>query len=337
MKTSVVVTVYNLERYIEATLECALRQAAGNEIIVVDDASSDASAAILAKFASRVTIVRNDVNLGVLRSTVAGLRRATGDIVCFLDGDDIWKDEKVTRVAQLFEHDPSLAMVSHDYSFIDGEGTLLLKDDPSQRVLRRLAAKGNRGDVTEAMRGSILEYRGHVWLGSAYAIRRDAFDLAEFERWISSLGRPDLVYQDHPLATFLVLTASGGLSYIDEKLLLYRVHAANYSAGIANLARARALARKGWETRAATRDLILKYAPSRQQAVAIQSAALREFDFLNAIYGGNMGEALRGYAACTRDRWSLKQAAKEALRFGAIAALGPDRFFALKSQVPRAR
>ena len=98
MKTSVLVTVYNLERYVDSALASALAQEGTCEIIVVDDASVDGSPAALARYGDSITVIRNHRNLGVLRSTIAGLRRARGDIVCFLDGDDIWAPEKVKSV-----------------------------------------------------------------------------------------------------------------------------------------------------------------------------------------------------------------------------------------------
>ena len=337
MQASVVITVYNLEKYVAEAVESALAQRGVGEVIVIDDASTDGSAATLARFGDAITVVRNASNLGVLRSTVVGVRRARCEVVCFLDGDDIWADGKVASVLERFAAEPAAVLVSHDYRFVDSRRHSLRENDPSQLVAKALLAAGDRAALSAAMRASILEYRGHVWLGSAFAIRRGALDLDAFAQWVEALEAPGLVYQDHPLATFLLLTSGGAASYIDRKLLDYRVHDESYSTGSVDLVRARRIITKGAATRQATLSLVERYAPLGAPERAIQRAKCVEYDFLRALYERDTAAAFRHYAACARDSWGRAQTAKEAVRLGAVLAVGPERFFLLKKWAGQAR
>ena len=302
MKASVLITVYNLERYIDSALASALVQEGTCEILVVDDASSDGSHAALAQHADSITVIRNDRNLGVLRSTIAGLRRARGDIVCFLDGDDIWAPAKVKSVVGAFKRDPGAVLVSHDYRFIDAAGRVIREHDPTQTPIQRLVDTDDIGGISALMRSSVLEYRGNVWLGSAYSIRRDALDLDAFEAWCEELPAPELVYQDHPLASFLLLTSGGGCGYVNAKLLNYRVHETSYSTGASNLSRAMAIVRKGAATREATSALVRKFSPVGAPENAAQLAGLVEYEYLHALYSGQRTPAMRKYLAGARKR-----------------------------------
>src|SRR5215212_8591221 len=120
---SVVITCYNLERYIGEAIRSVLAQDYEGEIeiIVVDDHSTDSSANVIRQF-PEVRYIRTPSNSGVLLSTVAGMEAASNDVVAFLDGDDIWTAEKFRLIAQAFEQNPRLVFVTHDIRCIDAEG-----------------------------------------------------------------------------------------------------------------------------------------------------------------------------------------------------------------------
>jgi glycosyltransferase involved in cell wall biosynthesis len=92
MKVSVVVPVYNGERTIGKAVDALLAQtlARGScEIIVVDDCSTDGTRGVLAKYGSRIRLVRQARNGGPGKARNAGLGAATGEIVAFTDSDCI--------------------------------------------------------------------------------------------------------------------------------------------------------------------------------------------------------------------------------------------------------
>ena len=92
---TVIVPVYNGERYLAAAIESILRQTwRAVETIVIDDGSTDQSAAVARSFAPRVKyeLVRHG-GAGAARNR--GVERATGDYLAFLDADDLWTHTKL--------------------------------------------------------------------------------------------------------------------------------------------------------------------------------------------------------------------------------------------------
>jgi glycosyltransferase involved in cell wall biosynthesis len=116
---------YQGERYIALQLRSILDQlTAGDEVIVVDDASTDRTGAeVLALKDPRIALARNAQNRGVLRSFEAALSRASGEIVFLSDQDDVWMPGKVDTVVKEFEADPGLMLIASDALLIDEEGS----------------------------------------------------------------------------------------------------------------------------------------------------------------------------------------------------------------------
>lgn len=94
-KISVIIPVYNGEKYLKEALRSVLSQTyKPYEIIVVDDGSTDATAEIVISFASLVKYVKQD-NKGAASARNHGVRMAGGDFLAFLDADDIWAENKL--------------------------------------------------------------------------------------------------------------------------------------------------------------------------------------------------------------------------------------------------
>jgi glycosyltransferase involved in cell wall biosynthesis len=100
---SCVVPVFNGERYLAEAIESILNQTYRPiEIIVVDDGSTDGTAAVAARYGDRIRYVKQD-NGGPPTARNLGLRMAAGDFVAFLDSDDLWHPEKLQRQMACFE------------------------------------------------------------------------------------------------------------------------------------------------------------------------------------------------------------------------------------------
>jgi glycosyltransferase involved in cell wall biosynthesis len=94
---SVIIPVFNCERYIAAAVESVFKQTlAPSEIIVVDDGSTDATPCILAALSPPVTVIRQP-NCGGAAASNRGVEMSTGRFLCFLDADDLWVHDKVAR------------------------------------------------------------------------------------------------------------------------------------------------------------------------------------------------------------------------------------------------
>lgn len=93
---SVVIPTYNRSALVCRAVESVLSQSlAPDEVIVVDDGSTDGTGAILAdQFGGRIVYVKQD-NAGVSAARNTGIERASGDLVAFLDSDDVWTPNKL--------------------------------------------------------------------------------------------------------------------------------------------------------------------------------------------------------------------------------------------------
>ena len=106
---SVIIPVYNRERMIERAVRSVLTQTyADFEVIVVDDGSTDGSAAVVESIAdSRVRLVPMAKNCGVSEARNEGVRQASGELIAFLDSDDEYLPEKLAAVDELAKVKPS--------------------------------------------------------------------------------------------------------------------------------------------------------------------------------------------------------------------------------------
>ena len=111
---SVVITAFDTGRYLPETLESVFAETHDRyEVIVVDDGSTDDTAARAREFGDRITFVsRPHVGLGPARN--AGLARITGDYVAFLDSDDLWVPETLSTQLEVAARHPESAMVVAD-------------------------------------------------------------------------------------------------------------------------------------------------------------------------------------------------------------------------------
>lgn len=109
---SVIIPVYNYDRYLAEAIESVLSQTYRHvEVIVVDDDSTDRSSEVARSFADRgVRYCRQD-HAGIGPARNKGVELAHGDYIAFLDADDRWPLEKLERQLNAFENDPALEMV----------------------------------------------------------------------------------------------------------------------------------------------------------------------------------------------------------------------------------
>lgn len=113
---SVIIPLYNKEKYIEKTIQSVLDQNFRDfEIVVVNDGSTDNSAVIVARMHDpRIRLITKE-NAGVAAARNTGIRSAEGKYICFLDADDLWEKDFLETVYSLFREFPTADMACPTY------------------------------------------------------------------------------------------------------------------------------------------------------------------------------------------------------------------------------
>ncbi|NJL79246.1 MAG: glycosyltransferase family 2 protein [Richelia sp. RM2_1_2] len=119
-KVSVIIPLYNAEKYIARTLQSILNQTYQNiEIIIVDDESPDNSVKICQQFNDSQIKIIHQKNRGLPGARNTGIRHATGEYIAFMDADDIWLPEKLNNHIIHLENNPDVGVSFSRSAFID--------------------------------------------------------------------------------------------------------------------------------------------------------------------------------------------------------------------------
>lgn len=205
---SVIVPVYNGERFVGAALDSIRRQTVpAGEVIIVDDGSTDGTAALLRRMAGVRFLQQANQGAPVARNR--GIAAASGDTIALLDADDLWPADHLSRLLSRFAESPRLDVVFGRTQAFAGDG-------PMDELLG--------GPATALLFGSAL-------------FRRAAFDEVGLLDASMPLG-DDTDWFLRAMEQGLAIEA------IDAVTLLYRVHAASLSADQAALRRSFAVALK---------------------------------------------------------------------------------------------
>jgi glycosyltransferase involved in cell wall biosynthesis len=222
MKTTIITLTYNHERYIREALGSALAQTQpADEIIVVDDASPDGTAAAIVDFLSEhpgssIRFIRNKRNLGLTGSFEKAVAMASGDILIMMTGDDVSAPNRLERcVAYLSAHPSTMALITNA-DVIDGESRPVGVLDNCAGMAEPVAL----GLADIPAWGHFL--RGRSSCGAAAAYRAEVF------RSFSPLSS-GLYAEDDPAAFRAMLL--GTCDFLPERLVGWRRHANNLSYG----------------------------------------------------------------------------------------------------------
>jgi len=198
---SVVLGVYNGEKYLTEQIDSILRQTYRPlELIISDDASTDKTRQILKQYESNplIRIYYQEKNIGITKNFAFAAEKAKGDLIAFSDHDDIWMENKIQKLVNAINDSP---LVYSDSLLMDENGMSL---DKKLSDLKKMYS----GDDS---RGYILSTC--VW-GHGMLITRKLLE--------KSLPMPDEIHHDIWIAFQAFL--HGGIKYLDEVLTHYRQH-----------------------------------------------------------------------------------------------------------------
>lgn len=124
-KVSIIVPVYNAEEFLQETIETVLAQKETDwELLLVDDCSTDGSRAVIERCSNqdaRVRLVAQPENRGAAAARNRGVEEAEGRYIAFLDADDLWKEERLSKELE-FMQKKSAGFVFSGYEFADEKG-----------------------------------------------------------------------------------------------------------------------------------------------------------------------------------------------------------------------
>lgn len=127
VKVSVIIPVYNMEKYLKCSLDSVMRQdLADMEIVCINDGSTDRSLEILNKYQEQDQrfVVINQENQGVAKTRNLGISRASGKYVAFLDPDDFLPDSDIVSALYQAAENNDVLIAGGEFSDIDREGRI---------------------------------------------------------------------------------------------------------------------------------------------------------------------------------------------------------------------
>lgn len=204
-RVSVLLPVHQGERYLREAVESILNQTFTDfELIIIDDASTDASAEIIGSYGDpRIRFVRNEANLGLTATLNEGLELSRGEYVARMDQDDVSLPERLSKQVAFMDSRPELAASGTWAKEIDEEGNVTGE--------RRMAV------------GEQMEH-GYWWpcpiIHPSAVIRRSLLGGIRYEPDVGHAADYDL---------WLALKNKYALDNLPEYLILYRVHGGSTS------------------------------------------------------------------------------------------------------------
>ncbi len=162
MTTSCIIPAYNAERYLAQAVQSLQRQTRSlSEIVIVDDGSEDGTLSLAQQLAlqdPRLKVIPQ-ANQGNTAARNRGVEACSGDILSFLDADDLWLPDRLEHALHAFEHDPALDyLVGYARPYFDW-----LPDVPQEVRQRSQQDPRNQCD-TPAFIGAGLVARRSAWL-----------------------------------------------------------------------------------------------------------------------------------------------------------------------------
>jgi glycosyltransferase involved in cell wall biosynthesis len=206
---SVLIAAYNAMEYLPETVESVLNQTYTDfELIIVDDGSTDCIADWVKQIEDRRLRFVSQPNKGLAAARNEGLKHARGELIAFLDADDLWRPAKLAMQVERMVANPKVGVVYNWVAIIDEHGAL-------QGKVRKSNAEGNVwGQLTT---GNIVE------CGSVALVRRECFaKVGSFDEDL-----PCSCSEDWDM--WLRIATSYEFAVIKEVLTLYRCHSNSLS------------------------------------------------------------------------------------------------------------
>lgn len=202
-KISVVTVCYNMAQYIETTIKSVLSQEYPNlEYIIIDGGSTDGTQKIIEKYKEQLAYYISEPDNGMYDAINKGFSKATGDIIAWINADDIYMPWTLQTVNDVFTNYPETQWLGGKYAFLNEDGTLA-QIFPKTSI--RCQKDIKNGWCREGVLGP-LQQESMFWKREVY-VKSGGLDTSykyagDFELWTRFAEHTCLTKIDIPLAAF---------------------------------------------------------------------------------------------------------------------------------------
>ena len=220
MLVSTIIPAYNAAAFVREAVDSALAQeGVEQEIIVVNDGSTDATPQILAEYGDRIRVITQE-NRGVAASRNAGAAVARGEWLAFLDSDDIWRPRKLARQLATAEDQTQLVFALRENFGQPERVALFLPNPPDELVVNTFQVLLIDNWVTTS---TVILRRASFERVGGFEVSRDLMGCEDWDLWLR-------------------LAAKGErFAFVSEPLVRYRWHGGGITSRFAQVHRARLL------------------------------------------------------------------------------------------------
>ncbi len=211
---SVIIGNYNYGCFLADAIDSVLQQTYRHfELIVVDDGSTDNSRKVIESYQGQLIAIFQP-NGGQGEAFNVGIAKAQGDIICFLDADDYYHPDKLSKIVNGFRTHPGWVQISHGRISVDQNGNSIGLGSKTH----------NQGDVSQLL---LRWGRYSMGITSALAYRRQVLEQV----------LPIPTMRNEAADTYLTAAVPfyGEVGCIDEPLMFYRMHGNNLQARTDNI------------------------------------------------------------------------------------------------------
>jgi glycosyltransferase involved in cell wall biosynthesis len=204
LSVSVIIPSYNRAKLLPRAIDSLLDQTRRpDQIIVVDDASTDNTSEVLASYRDEILAVEHQVNRGLSGARNTGIQHVSGEVVTFLDSDDILLPASIEKRLSLLESLPDVSVVYSDVMLVDEQGKALARysqlepgSQPSGNVFH------------EFILHNLMPVHGFMFRRSCLD-KVGVFDIqipqvADYDFWLRMASHFQFLYLDEPLAYYYV-------------------------------------------------------------------------------------------------------------------------------------
>ena len=216
VRISVAMCTFNGAEFLPAQLASIAQQTRPpDEIIICDDASTDATRDVLQSFAQTsripVSLYFSDENAGSVKNFERATGLCTGDVIALSDQDDVWRADKLQSIEQAFVRNPNAGVVFSDAEIVDEKLNPL-----GSRMWDQIGFDAHKQKLIRGGRALEVLIYGWTVTGATMAFRSDFLKLA--------LPIPANVAMIHDGWIALTIAAVADVEFIAEPLIKYRQH-----------------------------------------------------------------------------------------------------------------